>query len=147
MKIINRRAPYDYELLEHFEAGINLLGSEVKAIKLGHADLSGSYVKIMGTEAYLINSKIFPYKYAAPEGYQETRTRKLLMHKREIMALKGRSEARNIAIVPVSLYTTKKNLIKLELALGRGKKQFEKREKIKKKDLQRQTEEEAVGNF
>lgn len=147
MKIVNKRAPYDYELLEHFEAGINLLGSEVKAIKLGHADLTGSYAKIIGTEAYLVNAKIFPYKYASPEGYQEDRTRKLLLHKREIMTLKGRSEAKNIVIVPVSLYITSQGLIKLELALGRGKKLYEKRESLKKKSLKRAVEEEIAGNF
>lgn len=147
MKIVNKRAPYDYELLEHFEAGINLLGSEVKAIKLGHADLTGSYVKIIGTEAYLVNAKIFPYKYAAPEGYQEDRTRKLLLHKREIMALKGRSETKNIAIVPVYLYISSQGLIKLELALGKGKKLYEKRESLKKRSIKRAVEEEIAGNF
>lgn len=140
MKIINKRVSFDYELLEHFEAGINLLGAEVKAIKLGHADLTGSHVRITGNEMYLINAKIFPYEFARPETYDETRTRKLLMHRQEITALKSKMEGSRLTIVPVSLYTTRHNLIKAELALARGKKQFDKRKSIKKKDLERDTE-------
>ena len=141
MKIINRRAFYDYRILERFEAGINLYGAEVKAVRLGHADLTGSHVRIMGSEAYLINAKIFPYEYARPEGFDEKRTRKLLLHKREIIALKSKTEGQNLALVPLSLYTTK-SFIKLEIALGKGKKQYDKKEAIKKKDIQREVEQE-----
>lgn len=141
MKIYNKRAQFDFELLEHMEAGINLQGSEVKAVKLGHADLTGSHVRILGSEAYLVNAQIFPYKYARPEGYDERRTRKLLLHKREIMALKSRMDGHNLTLVPISLYTTH-NLIKLELALGKGKKKYEKKEAKKKKDLDRELERE-----
>lgn len=144
MKIDNRRAFFDYEILEKFEAGINLYGSEVKAIRLGHADLSGSFVRIIGSEAYLVNAKIFPYKYAAPEGYDEKRTRKLLLHKSEIIALKSRIEGSNLALVPLSLYTTK-SFIKVQVGLGRGKKEFDKRAKIKKRDIQRSIEQEMSG--
>ncbi len=141
MKIDNRKAFFDYEILEKFEAGINLYGAEVKAIRLGHADLSGSFVRIMGSEAYLVNAKIFPYKYAAPEGYDEARTRKLLLHKREIIALKSKIEGANLALVPLSLYTTK-SFIKVQVGLGRGKKEFDKRAKIKKRDIARSVEQE-----
>lgn len=144
MKIENRKAFFDYEILEKLEAGINLYGAEVKAVRLGHADLSGSFVRIIGSEAYLINAKIFPYKYAAPEGYDERRTRKLLLHKKEILALKGRIEGSNLSLVALSMYTTK-SFIKVQIGLGKGKKEFEKREKIKKKDLQRATERELQG--
>src|SRR3989344_1734251 len=140
-KTVNRRASYDYQLLETFEAGIRLYGSEVKAIRLGQADLSGSYLKIIGSEAYLINAKILPYAYARPEGYDEKRTRKLLLHKREILALKHKIEASGLTIVPLSLYN-KRNLIKAELALGRSKKKFDKKESLKRKDLERQVEED-----
>jgi len=139
MKITNKRAFYDYQLLERIEAGINLNGAEVKAVRLGHADLTGSHVRIMGSEAYLINAKIFPYEYARPEGFDEKRTRKLLLHKKEIIALKSKTEGQNLALVPVSLYTTK-SFIKLEIALGKGKKQYDKKEAIKKKDIQREEE-------
>lgn len=140
-KIFNKRAPYDYQLQEHFEAGIRLTGAEVKAVRLGHADLTGSHVRITGSEAYLINAQIFPYQYARPEGYDERRTRKLLLHKKEIIALKAKMDGQNLTIVPVSLYTTH-NLIKCELALAKGKKQYEKKEAKKKKDLDRELERE-----
>lgn len=139
MKITNKRAFYDYKILDRFEAGINLLGTEVKAIKLGHADLTGSHVRLMGNEAYLINAKIFPYQYARPESYDERRSRKLLLHKKELISLKSKMEGGHLSLVPLSLFI-KKNLIKLELALGKGKKEYQKKEAIKKKDIQRETE-------
>ena len=141
MKITNKRAFFDYQLMERFEAGINLYGAEVKAVRLGHADLTGSHVRIMGSEAYLINAKIFPYEYSRPENYDEQRTRKLLLHKQEIIALKSKTEGQNLTLVPVSLYTTK-SFIKVEIALGKGKKQYDKKEAIKKKDIQRDVEQE-----
>lgn len=146
MKISNRRAFFDYQILEKFEAGINLYGAEVKAIRLGHADLTGAHVRIMGSEAYLINAKIFPYKYSAPEGYDEKRTRKLLLHKKEIIALKSKTEGQNMALVPLSLYITK-GFIKVEIALGKGKKQHDKKEAIKKKDMDRDIEQEIFGDY
>lgn len=141
MKIVNRRAFYDYRILERFEAGINLNGAEVKAVRSGHADLTGSFVKVIGSEAYLVNAKIFPYEYARPEGYDTHRTRKLLLHKKEIIALKSKTEGSNLTIVPISLYTTK-HLIKAELALAKGKKQYDKKQTIKQKDIKRELEEE-----
>ncbi len=139
MKIYNKRASFDYQLFEHFEAGIQLSGAEVKAIRLGHADLTGSHVRITGSEAYLLNAHIFPYQYARPENYDERHTRKLLLHKKEIIALKAKMDGQNLTMVPISLYTTH-NLIKLELALGKGKKQYEKKKALKKKDLDRELE-------
>lgn len=137
MKISNRRASYDYELKEHYEAGITLLGAEVKAVKLGHADLTGSHVRIVGSEAYLIGAAIYPYQYARPDAYDERRTRKLLLHKQQILALKHKLIGANLTLVPVSLYTTD-GLIKLEIALGKGKKEYQKKEAKKKKDLERE---------
>ena len=139
MKIVNKRAYHDYEIEERMEAGINLIGAEVKAIRLGHADLTGSHIRIMGGEAYLVNGKIFPYQYARPESYDERRTRKLLLHKKQILALKSKMDGQNLTIVPLSLYTTG-TLIKLEIALAKGKKQYEKKETIKQRDLDREQE-------
>lgn len=139
MKITNQRAFYDYEILDRFEAGINLMGAEVKAIRLGKVDLAGSFVKIQGTEAYLVNAKIYPYEYARPEGYDLKRTRKLLLHKKEILSLKGKTEATSLTIVPISVYTTH-NVIKAELALAKPKKQFNKKEAIRRRDIDRDTE-------
>ena len=144
MKIINRKAGYDYELSDRMEAGVRLVGSEVKAVRLGKADLTGSFVRIIGTEAYLVNANIFPYEYARPDGYDARRTRKLLMHKKQIIALRSRIEGSHLTVVPISLYTSH-NFIKLEIALARSKKKFEKREEIKKRDIDRQLE-EAIKN-
>jgi SsrA-binding protein len=146
MKITNRKAPFDYQLFDRFEAGINLVGAEVKAVREGHVDLTGSFVRIIGSEAYLVNANIFPYKYARPETYDERRTRKLLLHKKEIISLKSKMDGSSLTVVPVSMYTTH-GLIKVELALARSKKKFEKRESIKKKDINRQIEEELKRRF
>ncbi len=141
MKITNKKAFFDYRLLEKVEAGINLYGSEVKAVRLGRADLTGSFVKIIGSEAYLLNAKIFPYQSGQIEDYDEKRTRKLLLHKKQIIALKSKMEGSNLSLVPVSLYI-KRGFVKVEVALSKGKKKYEKRESIKKKDIQRHIEQE-----
>jgi SsrA-binding protein len=141
MKITNKKAFFDYQLLDKFEAGINLFGHEVKSVRLGKADLTGSFVRIVGNEAYLINAKIFPYQAGQVEGYDERRTRKLLLHKKEIVSLKSKTDGANLSLIPVALYL-KHGFVKLEVALGKGKKQYEKRESIKKKDIQRDMERE-----
>lgn len=141
MKISNKKAFFEYQILERFEAGISLNGAEVKAVRLGHVDLAGSFVRIIGSEAYLVNSKIFPYEYARPEGYDEKRTRKLLLHKKEIVALKSKIEGQNLTLVPISLYNSK-HIIKLEVALGKGKKQYDKRQTLKKREQEREIEQE-----
>lgn len=144
MKITNKRAYYDYQIAETFEAGINLNGAEVKAVKMEHADLSGSFVRIMGSEAYLINAKIFPYEYARPEGYDERRTRKLLLHKKEIITLKNKTDGANLALVPISFYD-KHGLIKLEVGIGKGKKKYDKKEVKKRRDIERDIEQELAS--
>ncbi|MFZ5845466.1 MAG: SsrA-binding protein SmpB [Patescibacteria group bacterium] len=144
MRIVNRRAGHDYLILERFEAGVNLLGSEVKSLRGGHASLEGAFVKIVGSEVYLVNAQIFPYLYARPEGYDPRRTRKLLLHKKEIISLKSKLEGSNLTLVPLSWYT-RGPLIKLEVGLGRGKKQYEKREAKKRADLQRELEQDFRG--
>lgn len=139
MKITNKKAFYEHEILERIEAGISLNGAEVKAVKLGHVDLAGSFVRIVGSEAYLINAKVFAYEYARPEGFDERRSRKLLLHKKEIIALKSKMDGANLTLVPVSVYNSGQ-LIKVEIALAKSKKQFDKRQRIKKRDLQREAE-------
>ena len=141
MKISNPSAFHEYTIDERFEAGINLYGHEVKAVRLGHADLTGSFVRIIGSEAYLVNAKIYPYQFARPEGYDQKRTRKLLLHKKEIISLKSKIDSEKLTIVPISLYNTRR-LIKAELALGKPKKQFEKKEALKRKDIERDVEAE-----
>lgn len=113
------------------------MGAEVKAIRLGHADLSSSFVKIIGNEAYLVNARIFPYKYARPEAYDESRTRKLLLHRKQIISLKNKMDGAALTLVPVSLYTHN-YYIKVELALAKSKRKFDKKEAIKKRELNRE---------
>ncbi len=144
MKITNSRAFYDYRILESLEAGINLNGAEVKAVRLGHVDLKGSYARIIGSEAYLVNAKILPYSYARPEDYEPTRTRKLLLHKAQLLALKSKMDGQSLTLVPLSLYTTRR-YIKVQLGLGKGKKEYQKREAIKRQDLDRELEQEFRG--
>lgn len=139
MKIFNKRATFDYELQDHYEAGINLLGAEVKAVRAGRVDLTGSHVRIIGSEAYLVGASVFPYEYARPEQYDERRTRKLLLHKSQILNFRHKMDGANLTIVPISLYTAG-SLIKLEIALGKGKKEYQKKESKKRKDLKRELE-------
>ncbi len=146
MKIVNRKAFFDYEITDRFEAGIHLVGAEVKSLRSGHAKLDGSYVKVIGLEIYLVGAQIFPYIYARPEGYDPARTRKLLLHKKEIVSLKGKLDGANLTLVPLSWYT-KGPLVKLEVGLARGKKQYEKREAKKREDQKRELEVEFKGKI
>jgi SsrA-binding protein len=144
MKIFNKKATFEYEILERLEAGVTLTGAEVKSIKGGHAQLTGAFVRIIGSEAYLVNAQIFPYIYARPEGYDPKRTRKLLFHKSEIIRLKSKIEGTNLTLIPLSWYT-KGPLVKLEVGLARGKKQYEKREAKRREDLKIELEREYRG--
>lgn len=144
MKIANRQAHHNYQIIDKLEAGIALTGAEVKAVRGGHADLTGSFVRIIGSEIYLINSKIFLLPYARPQEYDERRTRKLLLHKKQIIALKTKVQTTSLILVPISLYL-KDGFVKVEIGLARGKKQYEKREAIRKKDLDREVERELKG--
>ena len=133
----NRRATFDYEILESFEAGMVLFGYEVKAIKTGHLSLAGSYVTVRNGEVYLINAYIPPYQPKnTPADYEPTRTRKLLLRKSEIASLIGKTKQRGLTLVPLKAYT-KKGKIKLEFALARGKRKFDKREKIIERETKR----------
>jgi len=137
MKIVNRKAGFNYEFLEKFEVGIVLEGREVKSIRLGQIKLDESFVQLDSEAAWLINCHISPYKFANNQDYNPTRRRKLLLHKQEALSLHKKMEGKNLTIVPVFCYTSG-HKIKLELALARGKKNWDKREKIKKRDLARE---------
>ena len=144
MHIENKKAFHDYTILEKLEAGVGLTGAEVKSLKGGHASLEGAFVRLMGSEAYLVNAQIFPYTFARPEKYDPKRTRKLLLHKRELISLKGKVEGSNLTLVPLVWYT-KGPLVKLEIGLARGKKQYEKREANRREDVRRELEREFRG--
>lgn len=138
MKIINRKAKFKYEFLDKIEAGIALTGPEVKSIKNGHINLGDAYVRIdPNQEIWLVNANISPYVFADNRHYQPTRSRKLLLHKKEILSLLKKMEAKNLVLVPTACYTRKRQ-IKMEVALAKAKKQWQKKETIKKRDLERE---------
>ena len=139
MKVTNRSAFHDYEIRGSLEAGIKLTGPEVKSIKDNRVSLSGSYVRVVGSEIYLINARVEPYQFAHVEDFDPRRTRKLLLSKKEIMTLKSKAEGGGLTLIPVSMYT-KNGLIKVEIGLARGTKEYEKREKLKRRDQRRELE-------
>ncbi|MFA5854449.1 MAG: SsrA-binding protein SmpB [Patescibacteria group bacterium] len=134
----NDKARYDYELLEKVEAGLVLSGQEVKSAKTGHMKLKGAHVAFTRGEAMLLGAHIAGYPKAGPlPDYDPDRSRKLLLHKKEVDRLRGKREEDGLTIVPIRAYI-KGGRIKVELAVARGKKQYEKRETIKKRDLERE---------
>ncbi len=141
MKIFNKRAKFDYELLEKMEAGIMLAGSEAKAIRLGRANISQAFAKIVGQEVWLVNAHIH---IEGKKEYNPTRSRKLLLHRDQIRAIEAKMKAKRLTLVPVSLYT-KGRLYKLELALAKAKRKFEKKADIKAHDIERNTLRELRG--
>ncbi|HMO78171.1 MAG TPA: SsrA-binding protein SmpB [Candidatus Paceibacterota bacterium] len=136
----NRKASFDYEYLEQYEAGIVLSGFEVKAIRAAKASLNGAYVIIRGGEAFLVNASITPYQPAnMPKNYDPERARKLLLSKKELAVLEQGSEKQGLTIVALKWYN-KNRKIKLSLALAKGKKKADKREKLKEKSSKRDIE-------
>ncbi|MBP6859062.1 MAG: SsrA-binding protein SmpB [Candidatus Magasanikbacteria bacterium] len=134
----NKKAFFEYDILEKFEAGLVLTGQEVKSAKIGQVNLKGSYITFYGHKAYVLNMHINKYKAAGPlPDYDPTHSRELLLHKKQIAYLHGKSSEKGLTIMPLSMYT-KGRLIKLEIAIGRGKKLYDKRESLKKKDLKRE---------
>jgi len=136
--IENKKIRFDYSILETIEAGISLLGIEVKSIRAGKASLKGSYAKIYNSRAYLVSAHISPYQEKnTPSDYDPERPRELLMHKKEIKYLTGKLKERGLTLMPLKLYNSK-GKIKVELALAKSKKKFDKRDTIKKRDIERQ---------
>jgi SsrA-binding protein len=133
----NKRANFDYQILEKYEAGLILTGQEVKSVKTGHVSLKGSFVTIKGNELFLTNATIPPYAPAGEiKSYDPTRPRKLLLKRSEIASLIGKSRTEGLTMVPIQVYT-KKRLLKLEFGLGKGKKEFDKRATIQKRESQK----------
>ena len=132
----NKRAFFDYEILEKYEAGLVLEGQEVKSIKTGHISINGSFVTLKSSECWLIGATVPPYKMAGRIGYEPGRSRKLLLHRREIDSLIGQTKQKGLTLVPLEVYT-KGGKIKLKFGLARGKKKYEKREMIKKRDVEK----------
>lgn len=139
MRIVNKKVGYDYQLFDRMETGVVLTGAEVKSLFAGHATLDEAYVKFVGNEVFLLNAHIHPYEYADVKKIDPKRTRKLLLHKKELISLKSKMKQKALILVPMAWYN-KGRQVKLEIALAKGKKKWEKREAIKKADLARETE-------
>ncbi len=135
----NRRARHEYFLLETFETGIALKGTEVKSLRQGKASLQESYATIKNGEVWLVDMHISPYERGAVDAHEPTRMRKLLLHKKEIRRLVGKLTEKGITLIPLRVYF-KNGIAKVELALARGKRAYDKRESIKRREAQREME-------
>lgn len=140
IQIKNRKASYEFEFIEKFEAGLVLKGTEIKSLREGNASIQEAYCFLRKDEAFIKGMNISPYSNASFESHEIARERKLLLKKREIEKLKAKTEEKGLTIVPVRLYITQRGLAKLEIALAKGKKLFDKRDDIKKKDQKRELE-------
>lgn len=145
MKIItqNKKAFFDYEILDRIEAGIVLNGNEVKSIRAGHISLIGAFAHVKDGELFLINASITPYAMAYQKKDEEAaRTRKLLIRKRELDRLVGDISRKGVTVIPLKVYLNERGLIKVELGIGKHKKSVEKKQAIKERDIKRETSRE-----
>ncbi len=133
----NKKARYDYEIIEVIEAGMVLLGTEVKSLRQGRANLKDSYARIRDGELFLMQCHISPYTHAYYDNHEPDRARKLLVHKREIKRLQGKTQEKGLTLVPLKIYF-KDGKAKVELALARGKRSYDKRETLKRKTEERE---------
>jgi SsrA-binding protein len=134
---VNKKAYRNFELIEKFEAGMSLLGTEVKSLRAGQADLDGSYARIINDQCWLVGATIAKYQHSGVSSHEPTRRRKLLLHKAEIRRIKTKLEQRGFTLVPLRIYFNGRGLAKIELALARGKKQYDKRKKIAERQQKR----------
>lgn len=139
IEINNRKAKFDYQIFDTYEAGIVLTGTEIKSIRQGNCNIKDSYVIIKNNEAYVINMHISPYEEGNIFNHEETRTRKLLLHKKEILKLNDKLKISGYTIVPLKIYFNK-NKAKMLIGLAKGKKNYDKRESLKEKDMKREME-------
>jgi SsrA-binding protein len=139
---VNRKAFHDYEILEKHEAGMMLVGSEVKSIREGKVNLKDSYVEIRFQEAFLINAHISHYSNASYNNHEPERERKLLLHKQELLKLDRKVKTRGVTIIPLRMYFTAKGRVKIEIAVAKGKRAYDKKQAIKDRDIRRDAERE-----
>jgi SsrA-binding protein len=140
--ISNRKARHDYEILDSMEAGLVLSGPEVKSIRAGKASLQDSFARVQNGEVYLHQMHINPYAFTHHADYNPTRTRKLLLHRHQINKLEGRVQEKGLTLVPLEVYFNAKGVAKVSLALAKGKLAPDRKEDIKKRDLQREAQKE-----
>ena len=138
----NRKAAFEFFLLEHFEAGISLQGSEIKSIRAGQASIAEAFVRVDAREAWLMDAHIAPYDQASVYNHEPRRPRKLLLHRREILKLWNEVRQKGVTVVPLRVYL-KDNRAKIEIALAKGKHLYDKRDAISKRDAQRELERQA----
>ena len=134
----NKKAYRDYEILEIYEAGIELKGTEVKSVREGRVNLKDSYVRPKDGELFLINAHISPYEKGNVFNHDPKRDRKLLLHRREINRIIGRIQERGLTAIPLKMYINKRGLVKVEIALAKGRKLYEKKQKLKEKAIERE---------
>lgn len=134
----NRKAFFNYEVLDRFEAGVSLVGTEVKSIREGGLNFRDSYIEFRGGELFLVGCRIGPYSHGNMLNHAEGRERKLLLHKREILKLGGKATEKGFTIIPLRAYL-KNGRVKVEIGLARGKQTHDKRETLKRKDIERET--------
>ena len=137
VNILNKRAKFDYEILDRYTAGIVLTGTEIKSIRLGKASIAESFCEFHDGELFVINSHIEEYLYGTHYNHKAKSERKLLLNKRELKKLNKDSDNKGLTIVPLRLFTNEKGLAKLDIALCRGKKNYDKRESLKEQDTKR----------
>ena len=137
MKIKNKKAFFNYEISDTFEAGIVLTGAEVKSIKSGRINLSDAYVKILGGELWLVNADIPKYKHDGSSDHDPKRSRKLLVKRKELISLDSKLKQKNLTLIPLSVYTTR-GKIKVEVGFGKGRKRHEKKAREKERDMDRE---------
>ncbi len=140
----NKKARHDYEIVETYEAGIALKGTEVKSLRMGKANLKDSYARIKSGEVYLIGTHISPYPFANYNNHAPLRDRKLLLRKQEIRKLLGKTKERGLTLVPLRLYF-RNGRVKVELALAKGKRLFDKRETLRRKTIEREAQRALMG--
>lgn len=139
---VNKKAYHNFELIEQFEAGIVLLGTEVKSLRNSSADLNGSYARLIDDECFLVGATIAPYEQAGDNNHVPARNRKLLLHKRQLFKIRNKLDQRGFTLVPLKIYFNSRGLAKIALALATGKRQYDKRKALadrqQKKDIDRQ---------
>lgn len=142
----NRKAYFDYEILETFHAGMVLIGQEVKSIKAGRISLAGAYVVFRGDELYLIGAKVSPWQPKNAPRYDPERSRKLLLRKKELNYLVGKVREKGLTLIPLKVYSISGGKLKLEFVLGKGKRRRDKREIIKKREVEREIQRALRSN-
>ena len=146
MEILNKKARFDYEIYDKFETGIVLTGTEIKSIRNGSCNLKDSYILIKNNEAYILNMHISAYDKGSIFNKDEIRTRKLLLHKNEILKLKDKISIKGFTIVPLKLYFNR-GLAKLEIGVAKGKHTYDKKESIKERDIKRETDKTLKNRY